>query len=150
MMLASSDAAVIEVTAGGDVSDPTYQLSDAQGHNLANLTATSVKVKASVDVEKGSGNSLDDLATRLAAAEATIAALTAVTVFPSSAGTGWTLMRRVVGGYCHPSTDNLAGTDSYGSLSTSHLSPNTFTRTWTDSECGQFLFATGVWLTDYA
>ena len=67
--------AVIEVTAGGAVSDPTYQFSGWNGEHLANLSANHNSIVASDDLKTGSGNSVDDLATRLAAAESTIATL---------------------------------------------------------------------------
>ena len=68
--------AMIEVTAGGAVGDATYQFSDLAGSPLANFSATSSdKITASADLETGSGNRVDDLASRLAAAEATIASL---------------------------------------------------------------------------
>ena len=70
-----SEAAVIEVTAGGAVSEPTYQFSDSSGSSLARFTGSGTKITASTDLETGNGNSVDDLATRLAAAEATIASL---------------------------------------------------------------------------
>ena len=73
--LATCDAAVIEVTAGGEVHEPTYQFSDSYGQHLANLTASSTTVTASGDLRTGNGTRVDDLATRLAAAESMIASL---------------------------------------------------------------------------
>ena len=73
--LALCEGAVIEVTAGGTVSEPTYQFSDSSGSSLATLTGSGTKITASTDLETGNGNRVDDLATRLAAAEATIASL---------------------------------------------------------------------------
>jgi len=70
--LALGEGAVIEVTAGGAVSEPTYQFSDSSGSSLATLTGASDKITASTDLETGSGNRVDDLAARLAAAEALI------------------------------------------------------------------------------
>ena len=71
-------SAVIEVTAGGSINDPTcYRFSDEDGGHLANLTATNGMVKSSGDLETGTGNSVNNLATRLAAAEATIATVAA-------------------------------------------------------------------------
>ena len=70
--------AVIEVTAGGTVHEPTYQFSDLSGNHMTNLTAVRDKIRASGDVETGHGNSIDDLATRLAAAEATNALVTSL------------------------------------------------------------------------
>ena len=75
--------AVIEVTAGGQEINhpPTYRFSGLDGEHLVNLTGFADKVKASGDLETGIGNSVDTLATqlaaRLAAAEATIASLNA-------------------------------------------------------------------------
>lgn len=69
-------SAVIEVTAGGSINDPTYRFSDEYGQHLANLTATNGMVTSSGDLETGTGNSVNNLATRLAAAEATITSLT--------------------------------------------------------------------------
>jgi hypothetical protein len=68
--------AIIEVTAGGEVSDPTYQFTGWQGEHLANWTAINGTITASGDVKTGNGNRVDDMAARLAAAEATIASLT--------------------------------------------------------------------------
>jgi hypothetical protein len=84
ILAAVVEGAVIEVTAGGDVTEPTYQFSDDSGAHLVNLTGSADKIKASGDLETGSGNSLDalntlatQLAARLAAAEASIALLQA-------------------------------------------------------------------------
>jgi hypothetical protein len=66
-------SAVIEVTACGVVSEPTYWFSDATGSPMATLTGSSSAVTSSVDLATGSGNSVNDLAARLAAAEATVA-----------------------------------------------------------------------------
>merc|ERR1712217_816080 len=56
-------------------------------------------------------------------------------------------MRRVQASspFWHPATDNLDGTDSYGVYTTDYLSDSTFSRTWSTTECDQFLFATGDW-----
>jgi DNA-binding beta-propeller fold protein YncE len=55
--------AVIEVTAGGRVTEPTYQFSDHSGGHLANLTANSDgDIAASGDLKTGTGSSLDALA----------------------------------------------------------------------------------------
>jgi hypothetical protein len=77
-LLPSTLGAVIEVTAGGEQADPTYLFSDEGGNGLANLTANSDgAITASGDLKTGTGTRVNDLATRLAAAEATIAGLTA-------------------------------------------------------------------------
>ena len=71
-----AQAAVIEVTAGGIVVDPTYMWSDAHGSMLANMTADAGGVLiASGDVKTGGGASVNDLATRFAASESTISSL---------------------------------------------------------------------------
>lgn len=91
--LACGWSAVIQVTAGGAINDPTYQFSDATGQHLANLTATSERVKASGDVETGNGNRVDDLAGRLATAETRIMwleALLSSTLMQSRTFTSWT------------------------------------------------------------
>ena len=55
--------AVIEVTAGGTVNEPTYKFSDHSGGHLANLTSNSDgDIAASGDLKTGSGSSLDALA----------------------------------------------------------------------------------------
>lgn len=59
------EGAVIEVTAGGQVHEPTYQFSDSSGAHLVNLTGSADKVKASGDMETGSGNSVNTMATEL-------------------------------------------------------------------------------------
>ena len=43
-LLLSTNAAVIEVTAGGEVSEPTYRFSDASGNALATLVGNSLAV----------------------------------------------------------------------------------------------------------
>ena len=75
-------AAVIEVTEGGGVHDATYKFSDSVGSEMATLKGNSSAVTCSTDVVTGSGNSVDalanmvnDLATRLSAAEATISTM---------------------------------------------------------------------------
>ena len=75
--LSLATGAVIEVTAGGSVSEPTYRFSDISGNSVATLKAniTDGQITASGDVQTGAGNSIDALHTRLAAAEATIASL---------------------------------------------------------------------------
>eukprot|EP00966_Prymnesium_polylepis_P335229 7390588-Prymnesium_polylepis.1 len=70
------EGAVIEVTAGGTGSEPTYPFSDSSGSSLApHSLVADTKITVSTDLETGNGNRVDDLATRLAAAEATIASL---------------------------------------------------------------------------
>ena len=59
------EGAVIEVTAGGQVTEPTYQFSDVSGAHLVNLTGSADKVKASGDMETGSGNSVNTMAAEL-------------------------------------------------------------------------------------
>ena len=76
-LLLSTNAAVIEVTAGGEVSEPTYRFSDASGNALATLVGNSTALSASADVVTGNGNSVDDLATTMASLQATIAQLNA-------------------------------------------------------------------------
>lgn len=79
-------SAVIEVTAGGaHATEPTYQFSDSSGSSVATLTAnvTDGKIIASgvveaADVRTSGGVSMDDLATRLAAAEASLASQEAI------------------------------------------------------------------------
>ena len=60
--LALSEGAMIEVTAGGDVSEPIYRFSDESGSSLATLIGSGTKITASTDLETGNGNSVDDLA----------------------------------------------------------------------------------------
>ena len=48
---------VIEVTAGGVVSDPTYRFSDARGTELATLIGNATALTASGDVVTGDGGS---------------------------------------------------------------------------------------------
>ena len=69
--------AVIAVTAGGQVTEPTYQFSDSSGAALVTLVGSASKVQASADLETGSGNSVDTLAAQLATAQASIASLQA-------------------------------------------------------------------------
>ena len=82
----NAQAAVIEVTAssgGVGGTEPTYQFSDLSGTSVATLTGNvsngditaSGDLIASGDVKTGSGNRVNDLAARLAAAEATISAM---------------------------------------------------------------------------
>ena len=73
----STNAAVIEVTAGGEVSEPTYRFSDASGNALATLVGNSTALSASADVVTGNGNSVDELATAMASLQAIIAQLNA-------------------------------------------------------------------------
>ena len=75
VQLRGTPGAVIEVTAGGAVTNPTYQFSDLGGVHLANMTASASSIVASTDLETGRGNRVDDLADQLAAAQATIASL---------------------------------------------------------------------------
>ena len=75
VQLRGTSGAVIEVTAGGSVTNPTYQFSDLGGMHLANMTASASSIVASTDLETGRGNRVDDLADQLAAAQATIASL---------------------------------------------------------------------------
>ena len=75
VQLRGTPGAVIEVTAGGSVTNPTYQFSDLGGMHLANMTASASSIVASTDLETGRGNRVDDLADQLAAAQATIASL---------------------------------------------------------------------------
>ena len=65
--------AVIEVRAGGGT-EPTYKFSDHSAVQLANLTATDSAIVASGDLKTGTGNGLNDLASRLNATEARLAA----------------------------------------------------------------------------
>ena len=76
-LLLSTHAAVIEVTAGGKVSEPTYMFSDASGNALATLVGNSTALSASADLVTGNGNSVDELATAMASLQATIAQLNA-------------------------------------------------------------------------
>ena len=76
-LLLSTNAAVIEVTAGGEVSEPTYRFSDASGNALATLVGNSTALSASADVVTGNGNSVDELATAMASLQAIIAQLNA-------------------------------------------------------------------------
>jgi len=87
MLISCVGSAVIEVTAGGDVHEPTYQFSDVTGP-VANLTSgSSGTIKASGDLESGSGVSLEAMArlldaalVRIQAAEYTIAQLNATVI----------------------------------------------------------------------
>ena len=75
MLVPCVGSAVIEVTSGG--AEPTFRFTDSSGP-IANLTSRSTgTIKASGDVESGSGASLEAMATQLAAAEAMIAQLNA-------------------------------------------------------------------------
>ena len=65
-------AAVIQVTEGGAMHDATYMFSDLSGTKLATLVGNSTALTASTDLVSGHGNSLDDMAARLAALEAFI------------------------------------------------------------------------------
>ena len=76
-LLLSTHAAVIEVTAGGKVSEPTYMFSDASGNALATLVGNSTALSASADLVTGNGNSVDELATAMASLQAIIAQLNA-------------------------------------------------------------------------
>ena len=78
----SARGAIIQITAGGGIENPTVQFTGWQGEQLANLSSDSSTITASGDLETGSGNRVDDLAarvddltSRLASAEATIEAL---------------------------------------------------------------------------
>ena len=73
----STNAAVIEVTAGGEVSEPTYRFSDASGNALATLVGNSTALSASADLVTGNGNSVDELATAMASLQAILAQLNA-------------------------------------------------------------------------
>ena len=78
MMVAivTAHGAVIEVTGGATPSDATVRFSDSSGTQLVTLSASSsATVTSSADVTTGTGTSVNDLGTRLAAAEATITAL---------------------------------------------------------------------------
>ena len=58
-------------------------------------------------------------------------------------GGGWTLVRRVKKGTAwHPATDNLAGTDEYGTLG-HETSDETFSIRFNETKFNQFLFSTG-------
>jgi hypothetical protein len=74
-------SAIIEVTAGGG-SEPTYMFSNNQGNEVATMTGnvTSGDITTSGDLRTAAGNSVDDLAARLAAADATINVLMANSV----------------------------------------------------------------------
>ena len=63
-------SAIVEVM-GSSGTSPTYKFSDESGAALATLVGSSTKIAASVDIETNSA-SVNDLATRLAAAEATM------------------------------------------------------------------------------
>ena len=85
------NAAVIEVTAGGETHAPTYKFSNSVGTESATLTGNVANgdITASADLKStlaGSENSLNDVATRLELAEAAISTLqTALTICcPSS------------------------------------------------------------------
>jgi len=58
---------------------------------------------------------------------------------------GWQLVRRVgtSASRWHPATDNVAGTDVYGTFTDNFLSDSTFSRKYDDIVFDQFLFATG-------
>jgi hypothetical protein len=79
-LIVFTKSAVIEVTAGGDVTEPTYMFSDVQGNSVATLTSnvSNGDITASGDLKTEAGSSMDNMATRLAAAEATIQNLQAV------------------------------------------------------------------------
>ena len=95
LCLATCDAAVIEVTAGGEGIryEPTYQFSDEEGTKLATLVASGTNITSSVDLVTNNVSlndlgtrlaatetSLNDYATRLAAKEATITSLANIVV----------------------------------------------------------------------
>ena len=67
--------AVIEVTAGGVVSDPTYRFSDASGMELATLIGNATALIASGDVVTGDGNSISAMANKIAALQTQVDAL---------------------------------------------------------------------------
>ena len=72
MMIPGVYSAVIEVTAGGAVKEPTYLFTGFNGP-VANLSLSSQSngtIKASGDLQTGNDNSVDELAARLALAEA--------------------------------------------------------------------------------
>ena len=84
-----AQAAIIEVTAssgggGFSATEPTYQFSDLSGTPVATLigNVSNGDITASGDLKTGTGNGMDDLASRLATAEATIANLTASVDLP--------------------------------------------------------------------
>lgn len=59
-------------------------------------------------------------------------------------GGGWKLVRRVKQGpYWHPSSDGLAGTDSYGTATTDETADETFSIPFSATADTEFLFATG-------
>ena len=56
---------------------------------------------------------------------------------------GRQLVRRVKqGNTWHPATASLLGTDEYGLFVDDHKSNSTFSRTWSDQDYNEFLFAT--------
>jgi hypothetical protein len=58
--------AVIEVTAGGSTSDPTYRFSDSSGNSLSTLVGSATMISASADLQTGNGNSIDTMAAQIA------------------------------------------------------------------------------------
>jgi len=79
LLVHQANGAVIEVTAGGDVTVPTYQFSDMSGNSVATLTAdvTNGKITASsvleaLDVQTTSGTTLSGVDSALATKQSTI------------------------------------------------------------------------------
>ena len=70
--VASTAGAVIAVTAGGAVTEPTYMFSDSNGDSVATLTGnvSNGDITASGDLKTGAGNGLNNVASRLATLEA--------------------------------------------------------------------------------
>lgn len=83
------EGAVIEVTAGGKVVEPTYQFSDISGAHLVNLTGSADKVKASGDMETGSGNSVNTMAAELSAMAAELSFMRMVTMYTTPWAQAW-------------------------------------------------------------
>lgn len=72
------------------------------------------------------------------------ATLEFTTHFPAAVGTGWQLVRRVKQGTkWHPSTDQLTGTDAYGTFRDDPVADATFSKRFDDIPFTEFLLATG-------
>ena len=128
-------AAVIEVTEGGGVHDATYKFSDSVGSEMATLKGNSSAVTCSTDVVTGSGNSVDalanmvnDLATRLSAAEATISTMqTALAAKLDSSVAASTYLTQTTAASSYLTSASAAGiypseTELFNILAKQHLS----------------------------
>jgi hypothetical protein len=119
--VASTAGAIIEVTAGGAVTEPTYMFSDSNGDSVATLTGnvSNGDITASGDLKTGTGNGLNNVASRLATLEAGS--------YPTYVGA---TLKTATGSYgCSGSAQKVFWTTyelNSPHVSTSHLSTGTF------------------------